>query len=95
LLGEFDLVGRIELAADDAPFVGWTLEALSCGVSHRLDLVAIKVADKCAIVVGIVILPNIGSPFVDAAVRQGGRVKTSDRLAIGRLKSYVNPISDG
>jgi hypothetical protein len=69
LLGEFDLAGRIELAADDAPFVGWTLEALSGGVSHRLDLVAIKVADKCAIVVGIVILPNIGSPFVDAAVQ--------------------------
>jgi hypothetical protein len=55
--------GQSELGADDPPLVGPTLEALSCGVSHRLDLVAIKVANKCAIVVGIVILPNTGGPF--------------------------------
>ena len=69
-----------ELSADYAPLVGPTLEFLSCGVSHRFDLVAIKVANKCAIVVGIVILPNTGNPFVDAAVRQGGRVKAFYRL---------------
>lgn len=69
------------------------LKAFSCGVGHGLNLVAVGIANECAVVVRVIVGTNTRRSFIDPAVRQRCLIKAAHRFPIGSLKGDVNAIA--